>query len=67
MRFLEKLYLELDKKGKLTFSPEQKNKKTNAFLAFNSNLRIVLVLPALKYGLNQILIGLQAIEMLYTN
>lgn len=48
--FLEKLYLDIDKEKRLTFSPEQKGKKTNAFYSFNSNLGIALVLPTLIYG-----------------
>ena len=52
MEFIEKLYLELDKEKRLTFSPKQKDKKTNAFYCFNENLSIALVLPTLKYGPN---------------
>lgn len=50
MIFLEKLYLEINKEKRLTFSPEQKEHKTNAFYSFNSNLGISLVLPTLIYG-----------------
>lgn len=33
MEFIEKLYLEVDKERRLTFSLKQKYKKTNAFSA----------------------------------
>jgi len=52
MEFIEKLYSELNKEKRLTFSPKQKDKRTNAFYCFNKNLSIALVLPTLKYGPN---------------